>query len=220
MERYAHRISAWACASCIMALAIRQYRIGANITWDDTEACMDAIMAGHRCKWAPAVIEVLRGVLALTGLGYLVNLWHYFRAHESLEEEALADPLHTRSALERSTFYAAYALEMLLLMPWNPPLSNYRLHTEGAQPGGTLEDGHADASALELWHADDVGGIVGLLRALGCLRSLKHILWRKGSVPAATPPDGRRTPPRAGSGTKVPQGAGSLCTRPLGGPSC
>ena len=42
MERYAHRVSAWACASCIMALAIRQYRIGANITWEQWSCAITA----------------------------------------------------------------------------------------------------------------------------------------------------------------------------------
>jgi hypothetical protein len=37
------------------------------------------------------------------------------------------DPLHTRSLVEVAWFYGAYSVQGLLMLPWNAPLSNYRL---------------------------------------------------------------------------------------------
>jgi hypothetical protein len=68
---------------------------------EDTDSCMSAMQTGHKCKWPPAVIEVLRGVLGLVGLVCLVQLYTYFRLHESLEEQGLRDPLHARSDADK-----------------------------------------------------------------------------------------------------------------------
>ena len=35
-----------------------------------------------------------------------------------------------------------------------------------------------DDEALGVWHADEVGACLGLLRLLALLRSLKHFVWR------------------------------------------
>jgi len=40
------------------------------------------------------------------------------------------DPLHTRSQVEVTCFYAGYWLEALVCLPFNPPMSNYRLFTQ------------------------------------------------------------------------------------------
>jgi hypothetical protein len=114
--------------------------------------------------------------------------------------------------VEVAWFYGAYSVQGLLLLPWSPPLSNYRLSNyrlldqvqrpllptltgDRCPPAPALGWGQGETVTslccrcwqvsdapwdydLHVWHADDVGALLGLLRLLAVGRSLKHLVWR------------------------------------------
>ncbi len=56
------------------------------------------------------------------------------------------DPLHTRSLVEVACFYGAYSVQGLLMLPWNPPLSNYRLLNQVQRPPAHTHRGQVSSS--------------------------------------------------------------------------
>lgn len=84
------------------------------------------------------------------------------------------DPLHARSLVEVACFYGAYCVQALLMLPWNPPLSNYRLLTQVQRPLlPTLTRGQVS------WSGRGAGDGGKLKESLGMVRQVEAVFGHR-----------------------------------------
>ncbi|EKX43455.1 hypothetical protein GUITHDRAFT_140499 [Guillardia theta CCMP2712] len=128
----AHTITVLCLASCFFLIATREYRLHMGVTQLETEECK-----------LPGNVEVLRSIGCLFAVAAFFQLLRYLRSHLVIKELVHDAPLTFSPTLDVAIFISWYAVEGFILMPVNPPFSNYEIDGN-VRPDGMQSRYHAD----------------------------------------------------------------------------